>query len=123
MKTMLSIWSPPPASSGYRNMRSRVDDPIRLEPEQTLSKFLSSLSGRCTFADDAANVVPPDVGSRASFDVGNCRRPENPDGLPSGLSLPTLNRRALPRLTATLVSRFRLASLVPRAWFAVAQGC
>src|SRR6516164_2289738 len=61
MKTMLSIWSPPPVSKGYQNMRSRVDDPIRLEPEQTLSNILSSLSAWCTCADDAANGVPGEV--------------------------------------------------------------
>ena len=39
-------------------MRSRVDDLIRLEPEQTLSNILSSLGARCACADKAASICP-----------------------------------------------------------------
>ena len=72
---MLSILSPPPVSKGYRNMRSRVDDPMRI----------------------------PTRGRR--------------DYLYRGLTV-----HALPRLTATHVPGFRLASLALRAWFVIAQG-
>ena len=57
-------------------------------------------------------------GSHVSSNLG----PENLKGPAVGLPPPTLNPRALPRLVATHVSGFRLASMGLRAWFAVAQG-